>query len=225
LDPASPVSSFDLSTPQGRKAAEADFWWADHAFLRARFQNAHKISPRMWRSNQPSPSQLEVWKDKGVRTIVNLRGDNEASYTVLEKEACARLGLDLVFLPTESRGGPHPDRLLKAKAAFETMAYPALMHCKSGADRAGSMSVFFLHLFEGVPIEVARRQLALEYLHVSAGKTGILGFFWDEWAKAQAEGHEFWHWLANVYDRDDLKRRFKPTALGAWITDALLKRE
>jgi protein tyrosine/serine phosphatase len=219
------VTSFDLTTPQGRKAAQADFWWGDHAFLRANFQNAHQISPRMWRSNQPSPEQLEVWKDKGIKTVVNLRGDNGASYTVLEKEACARLGLDLVFLPTESRGGPYPDRLLAAKAAFETMAYPALMHCKSGADRAGSMSVFFLHLFEGVPIAQARDQLALRYLHFSAGKTGILGFFWDEWARAQAEGHEFWHWLAHVYDRDSLKARFKPTPLGAWITDTLLKRE
>jgi uncharacterized protein (TIGR01244 family) len=219
------VTQFDLSTEAGRKAARRDLWWGDHGFLRARFQNAHQISPRMWRSNQPSPEQLEEWAARGIRTVINLRGDNQAGYTALEKEACARLGLDLVFLPTESRGGPYVDRLLTAKAAFETMAYPALLHCKSGADRAGSMAVFYLHVIEGVPLVEARQQLAAQYLHVSAGKTGILGFFWDEWGRAQAQGHEFWTWLQTVYDREDLKRRFKPTAIGAWLTDVFLKRE
>jgi protein tyrosine/serine phosphatase len=231
---ALPVSDspprFDLTTQAGRRRAERDFWWADHAFLRARFQNAHQISPRMWRSNQPSPAQLAVWRDQhGIRTVVNLRGDNQASYTVLEKDACARLGLDLVFLPTESRGGPHVDRLQRAREAFETMAYPALMHCKSGADRAGSMSVFYLHLIEGVPIATARQQLAARYLHVEAGKTGILGYFWDEWARAQpdvlAHGRTFWDWLESDYDRDALKARFKPTAIGSWLSDTLLRRE
>ena len=32
-----------------------------------------------------------------------------------------------------------------------------LMHCKSGADRAGLMSVLYRHLHEGVPIEEAKR--------------------------------------------------------------------
>jgi protein tyrosine/serine phosphatase len=220
------VPAFDLSTPQGRKKAERDFWWSDHAFLRANFQNAHQISPRMWRTNQPSPAQLAVWKDKGIKTIINLRGDTDTSYTALEKEACARLGLDLIFLPTESRGGPYVDRLLKARQAFDTMAYPALMHCKSGADRAGLMSVFFLYLYEGVPLAQARQQLDYKYLHVSAGKTGVLGFFWDEWAKVEATGRtDFWTWLTTEYNRDALMAAFKPTAFGSWLTDRLLKRE
>ncbi|MCA3698062.1 MAG: protein tyrosine phosphatase, partial [Aquidulcibacter sp.] len=98
------MPKFDLTTPERRKAAERDYWWNDHAFLRARFQNKYQISPRMWRTNQPSPKQLAEWKDFGIKTIVNLRGDTDASFTVLEKEACEQLGLNLVFLHSESRG-------------------------------------------------------------------------------------------------------------------------
>jgi protein tyrosine/serine phosphatase len=220
------LPAFDLSTPEGRRKAERNFWWSDHAFLRAGFQNAYQISPRMWRSNQPSPDQLAVWKEKGIKTIINLRGDTDTSFTALEKEACARLGLDLVFIPTESRGGPYVDRLLKAKEAFDSMAYPALLHCKSGADRAGLMSVFFLYLYEGVPLAEARKQLDARYLHVSLGRTGVLGYFWDEWAKVEATGRtDFWTWLTTEYDREALMAAFKPTALGTWVSDQLLKRE
>ena len=44
---------------------------------------------------------------------------------------------------------------------FEHLEYPVLMHCKSGADRAGLMSVLYSHLHKGEPIEVAIRQLSL----------------------------------------------------------------
>jgi protein tyrosine/serine phosphatase len=218
---------FDLDTKDGYKAAWRDYWWNDHAFLRARFQNAHQISPRMWRTNQPSPDQLKVWRDEhGVRTIINLRGDTPASFTVLEKRACAELGLDLHFLKIESRGAPDPELLKQAREVFGRIQYPALLHCKSGADRAGVMSVFYLYCIEGVPLEVARQQLSNKYLHVSAGKTGILGFFWDEFARAHAAtGVDFWTWLDRDYDRDDLKARFKPTPVGSWLVDRVLGRE
>jgi protein tyrosine/serine phosphatase len=169
---------------------------------------------------------LAAWKDFGIKTIINLRGDTDASFTVLEKEACAQLGLDLVFIHSESRGAPYAERLLEAKKVFETITYPALMHCKSGADRAGTMSVFYLYAIEGVPLEVARRQLSLKYLHISAAKTGILDFFWAEWAKIEATGRiDFWTWLTTEYDRDALKARFKPQPALAWIVDRVLQRE
>jgi protein tyrosine phosphatase (PTP) superfamily phosphohydrolase (DUF442 family) len=217
---------YDLSTPMGRWQAEQSFLWTDHAFLRAGFQNAHKVSDRMWRSNQPSPSQLDSWKARGIRTVINLRGDTDASFTVLEKEACARLGLDLVFLPTRSRAAPCKQMLSQARAMFEQIAYPALLHCKSGADRAGMMSVFYLHAIEGAPLDDARRHLDLRYLHLGGGPTGILDFFWDQWAKAQDDGWEcFWAWLEQAYCPVDLKARFTPKPVATWLTDQILRSE
>ncbi len=156
---------------------------------------------------------------------MNLRGDNPKGYTVLEKEACARLGMELVFLPTESRGAPKLDRLLKAKAAFETMAYPALLHCKSGADRAGFMTVFVQHVMAGVPLREAQEHLSLKYLHIKAGKTGILDAFWDQWALAHAQGAEFWDWLSHTYDEAGLNKSFTPHSLGSFLVDSVLRRE
>lgn len=220
------VPKYDVSTAEGYKAAWQDYWWKDHAFLRKNFQNAHKISDKMWRTNQPSPEQLAEWKEKGIKTIVNLRGDTDSSFTALEKDACAKLGLNLVFFKVESRGAPDPEIMRGLEKALKEIEYPALMHCKSGADRAGFASVFYLYRIEGLPLEEARQQLNIKYLHVSAGKTGILGHFWDEFDKAQKEtGIEFWDWVDNIYDRTKLRAEFKPTKIGNWLVDTFLHRE
>lgn len=220
------MTKYEVSTAEGYEHAWNDYWWKDHAFLRENFQNAHKLSENVWRTNQPSPDQLKAWKEKGIKTIINLRGDTDSSFTALEKDACEKLGLNLHFFKVESRGAPDPEIMHAMYDCFQNLEYPVLMHCKSGADRAGFASVFYKFLIEKVPLIEARKQLALKYLHISAGKTGILGYFWDTYAKANEEtGIEFWDWVDNVYDRTKLRAEFKPTSVGSWIVDNLLHRE
>ena len=217
---------YDLTTVDGFNQAWKDYWWKDHAFLRKNFDNAHQISDKVWRSNQPSPDKIAYWKEQGVKTIFNLRGEVDACFTHLEKHACEKLGIELRFFKVESRGAPKPEIMRALYAAFQEVEYPILLHCKSGADRAGFVSVFYKYLIEKVPLEEARKQLGFKYLHISAGKTGILGYFWDSYAKANAEtGIEFWDWVDNVYDRDKMKAEFQPTAWGNWLVDTFLHRE
>jgi protein tyrosine/serine phosphatase len=84
----------DLSTRAGRARAQREMTWGDHGFLRARFRNLHQISPEMWRSNQPSPRQIaEHARERGIRTIINLRGPSTQGYYLLEQEACAANGI------------------------------------------------------------------------------------------------------------------------------------
>ena len=76
--------------------------------------------------------------------------------------------------------------MFAAKDLFESIEYPALMHCKSGADRAGLMSVLYKLLREKVPFEQAVEQLSLKYLHVKHGKTGMLDAFFQAYADYNA---------------------------------------
>ncbi len=82
------MARFDLSTAVGRFKAHWHYFWADHAFLRVAFSNAHWLGPDLVRTNQPSPRQLAQWKAKGVRTVINLRGKRDEGYYWLEREAC-----------------------------------------------------------------------------------------------------------------------------------------
>jgi len=178
-------SRFDLATPEGRRRAEADLIWTDHGFLRAAFANFHWIEPgKMARANQPSPKQIAHYADMGIKTILNLRGPGDTGYYALEREAAARHGIEMIDARMHSREPPSRAQVLQAKQLFETIQYPALMHCKSGADRAGVMAVLYKHFAMGVPIAQAVEQLSLKYLHIRQGKTGVLGYFVGQLMKA-----------------------------------------
>ncbi len=224
-EPARP--GFDLATPGGRLRTYADYLWNDHAYLRLGFQNAHWISDELVRTNQPWPHQLAAWKAKGVRTIVNLRGGFDASFHALEKDACARLGLEMVDFTITSREVPSRARVLGAKRLFETIAYPALMHCKSGADRAGIMSVFYMHFRKGLPIREAMDQLHLRYLHMRQGKTGVLDYTFERYlVEGEPAGMSFLEWVESaLYDPDGMKADFRSGKFGGFLTESLLKRE
>ena len=223
--PAKP--GFNLASPLGRTRAVADYLWNDHAYLRLGFSNAHWISEELVRANQPWPHQLADWKARGIRTVVNLRGGFDASFHALEKDACARLGLNLVDFTITSREVPSRDRVLGAKALFETLEYPAFMHCKSGADRAGIMSVLYMHFRKGLPIREAMDQLSFRYLHIRHGKTGVLDYTFAKYlTEGEPAGMSFLEWVESpLYDPVAMKAEFRTNMWGNLLTEGVLKRE
>ena len=204
-----------------------DYLWNDHAYLRLGFENAHWISSELVRTNQPWPFQFRRWKERGVKTIINLRGGFDASFYALERDACERLGLELIDFTVTSREVPSRAQVLGAKAMFDTIEYPALMHCKSGADRAGVMSVLYSHFRLGQPIREALSQLSLSYLHVRAGKTGVLDYVFDRYlADAEPKGMSFIDWVeSDAYDPVAMKAEFRAKWWGTLLTEQLIKRE
>ena len=221
------MAQFDLSSPGGRFATVLDYLWNDHAYLRVGFQNAHWVSPELVRTNQPWPFQLKWWRDRGIKTVINLRGGFDASFYALEKDACARLGLIMVDFTVTSREVPSRVRVLGAKQLFETIEYPALMHCKSGADRAGIMSVLYAHFRLGLPIREAMAELSLRYLHMSAGKTGVLDYTFDRYlADGEPKGLSFTQWVESpAYEPDAIKADFRAKWWGTMMTERLIRRE
>jgi protein tyrosine/serine phosphatase len=221
------LTTFDLTTGPGRRRAVLDHLWKDHAYLRLAFSNAHWISEELVRTNQPWPFQLKGWADRGIRTVINLRGGMQTSFRALEVEACARLGLELVDFVVASRDVPTAETVLAARELFETVRYPALMHCKSGADRAGLMGVLYKHFRQGLPISEAIEQLSPKYLHVRAGLTGVLDYIFERYlAEAEPEGLSFAEWVQSpAYDPVALKAAFKAGWWGTTVTERLLRRE
>ena len=217
----------DISSKPGRLRAERELILGDHGFLRESFQNLHQISDEMWRANQPNPRQVaEHVRLRGIKTIINLRGPSTRGYYLLEKEACEANGVELIDFQVYSRDTPTVERVLEAKALFETLTYPALMHCKSGADRAGLMSVLYMIFRQGEPVSVAIRQLSKKYLHMREGKTGLLDAFFEAYLQAEtASGIGFEDWLTGEYDREQVKRDFLESGQAKWRLDSLLRRE
>lgn len=222
------MSKFDLTTAQGRRRAVLDYLWADHAYLRLGFQNAHWVSDELVRTNQPWPFQLARWRERGIRTVLNLRGPGRgASFRALEGEACERLGLNLVDFQVWSRAAPSCEQVLKAKALFDALEYPVLMHCKSGADRAGMMSVLYAHFRLGQPIGEALRWLSLRYLHVRHAKTGVIDYAFEKYVReVEPRGISYVDWVQSAaYDPERLMAEYRPPRLVTPLAEMLLNRE
>ena len=221
------MAQFDLGSGRGRLWAYLDYLWRDHAYLRLLFRNAHWISDEAVRSNQPWPHQLAAAKAKGLRTVVNLRGGFDASFHALEKDACERLGLKLVNFTLTSRDAPSRDQLLAARDLFASIEYPALFHCKSGADRASMMSALYMHFRRGQTIREASRQLSLRYLHLKTGRTGVLDYTFEAYlAEAEPRGVSFLDWISGPdYDPTAIKAAYIARRNGPGIADVGLRRE
>jgi protein tyrosine/serine phosphatase len=221
------LTRFDLSSPWGRLTAYASFLWDDHAWIRLGFQNAHWLSDELVRTNQPWPFQLKWWRDHGVRTVLNLRGEPEAAHHVLEADACGRLGLTLVDLLLYSRTAPSREQVLRARDVLETIEYPCLMHCKSGADRAGVMSVLYAHFRLGQPIREALSQLSGRYGHIRHGATGVIDYAFERYLEeGEPQGLSFIDWVSRPeYDHEAITSQFQAQWWGKLLTDKLLRRE
>lgn len=136
----------------------------------------------------------------GINTILNLRGAGHSAAHLFEVESCRALGLDLVSVSLRARLAPERDAVLGLFEAFRTIEKPFLMHCKSGADRAGLASALYV-LAYGATVAQARRHLSFRYLHVRASRTGVLDHILDLYEARQAEtaiGIE--KWFATEYD-------------------------
>lgn len=228
-----PITREDFATPEGRRRARREFLFADHAIIRMAFDNSHEIAPGVWRSYQPSPARLEQWAARGVKTVVNLRGPRPSAALFLEEEACARLGLRLENFRVYSREAPTVEILQGARDLFARLDYPALFHCKSGADRVGVMSALYLFFTGKAPLDQALGQLSLRYGHVKQGKTGVIDAAFERYLAHARAGQialddvdAFFAWAgSDAYDPVAIKREFLGSWWGNFLTERVLRRE
>jgi glycosyltransferase involved in cell wall biosynthesis len=201
--------------------------FVDHGFLRTLYDNRFRLAGDLYRINQPSPARLAAYKRRfAIKTVVNLRGQNDQlGWYRLEEKACQALGLVLVNTQVYSRGLVDEVRLRELREIIQTIELPAVVHCKSGADRAGFFSVLYRHYRLGEPIECASAELALKYGHSKSAKTGVLDYFFETFIATRKPRQSFTVWFGSGFDREVLQASFQPRGLADWVVDRLLGRE
>ena len=218
--------TLNLNNPADRKRANREALWGDHGFLRLYLHNHHDLGGGMYRAVQPNAKRIEYLAGEGIKTILNLRGESPKGFYLLEEEACEKHGITLIDFRMYSRDVHTVARIKGARDLLRRLDYPAVMHCKSGADRTGIMGVLYRHFVMGDTIEEALFQLSLQYGHVKSGKTGMLDFFFKEYVDYNAHTPiDFMAWVETIYDPVNVKARFKPSGLGSLLTENILRRE
>jgi protein tyrosine phosphatase (PTP) superfamily phosphohydrolase (DUF442 family) len=216
----------DLTAGGSRLGAWSDSLLVDHAVFRVLWDNWAEVVPgKLYRSNHPTPSRLAAAARRfHLKTLINLRGHRQCGSDALSRQAASRLGLTHIDMAFESRGAPHRDRVLRFADIYRKLETPALMHCKSGADRAGLASGLAI-LLEGGSAAQALNQLSWRFGHFSRSRTGILDAFFFMYAR-DAEGRmDFLDWVRDAYDELALRRGFAASGVQSFVNDRLLRRE
>ena len=91
------------------------------------------------------------------------------------------------------------------------MPRPFLLHCKSGADRAGFAAALYLLLRRGaLGGGGAERSCHWRYLHLRGAATGVMHFMLERYAAESAlEPMGFRAWVATRYDPEALMAEYR----------------
>ena len=193
-----------IDTPLGRWQGRFYAATLDHGWLRRRWSNEGRIADGVYRSNHPNGAALVAWKARGIVEVISLRPAKRAVHG-FEAEACDALGLSLRNAPLAARNAPRADALLRLLDIFDTLQKPALIHCKSGADRTGLAAAMWAIHVEGKPVAEAKRALGFKHLHIRASKTGVLDRVLEAYETRLAQGPiALRTWIETEYDRTSI---------------------
>lgn len=200
----------DPSLPDNRRRARIYNLYFDHAILRGIWTNAREIAPGVYRSNHPTHERFARMRDQGIVSVLNLRGESQSAHYLTEKASCEELGLTLVNATLHARAAASRAEILHLIEMFRRIEKPFVMHCKSGADRAGFASAVYLIVIENRPVHEARKMLSWRFWHFRNSKVGILDYILDSYEARQARAPiSFEDWIATEYDPKKIQPRFR----------------
>jgi len=147
--------------------------------------NLFKINANLYRGGQPTEAGIEALAKMGVKTVIDLRDNDERARK--EENWANAAGLRFVNIPLSNWFGPKDRSIESIVKQIETSEnQPVFIHCKRGADRTGTVIAVYRIAHDGWTGEQANAE---------AKKFGF--GWWQIWMK---------HFINDYY------RDFKATA-------------
>ena len=148
-------------------------------WARAGDSHPQEVAPGIFRSAQPDPAGLRAVQKRGVRTVVVLR----TKIPEEEREAAARLGLELVHVPMDGTKMPSMEEVDRALTVIlDPSKRPVLVHCAHGEERTGAVIAAYRVVVEGWDPAAAEAE-ALELGFGFDDLGGFLVRYRDHWRR------------------------------------------
>jgi tyrosine-protein phosphatase SIW14 len=133
--------------------------------------NFHAVHPYLFRGGEPSQAGLSQLKQKGIKTVIDLRATSPI--TRCEKETVEKLGMNYVNLPMDSHAPTKSevDRFLStvegaansSSSSGKKAGGPVFVHCAHGSDRTGCMIGIWRVAKDGWNYDQAYREMRKYY--------------------------------------------------------------
>lgn len=142
-----------------------------YVVLAAATGNFHSVvAGEVYRSAQPSSDMLSRYqRDHGIRTVINLRGENASAAWYQDEIATSRrLGIRHIDFRMSAKRGISKKEAWRLIEIMRRAPKPLLIHCESGADRTGLASALYVAAVARLGERAAETQLSLRYGHIAA---------------------------------------------------------
>lgn len=176
-------------------------------------KNLHIVSSDLVRGAQPSYKGLQLLKQAGVKTIVNLR--NEEKWIRSERTLSHKLGLKYISIPLNSFNSIPQEAIDEfLRHALGPSSQPVYVHCMLGEDRTGLMCASYRMHKDGWSTQKAFEEA------VNLGfKPFLIPLVNALWGYGQLLGHkEEMPSMAYVYDdiRSRINSKMGPVLGSKW---------
>lgn len=147
---------------------------AEEAATAAPIERFQRVDDRLYRGAQPGEQGFRFLQSLGIRTIINLREEQDADRT-REQQLVESLGMRYVNLPVKdgsffTRSRRIPEATIQAffDLVDTTDAGPVFVHCRRGADRTGAIVGFY---------RIARNGWSAERAYGEAREIGMRSWY------------------------------------------------
>jgi protein tyrosine/serine phosphatase len=149
---AAPAFSQEPAGPPAVSTPSRPAHWAEAITLEG-VPNLHRLTPMLYRSEQPTALGMQNLEKLGIRTVINLRAFNDDD----EEVRGTQLRTERTRILTWRVDDKHVIEVMRMLRNADKG--PFLIHCQHGADRTGLMSAMYRMLEQGWKAEDALAEL------------------------------------------------------------------
>ena len=119
--------------------------------------NFHQVNPQLYRGGQPKQGGLQKLSSLGIKTIINLRDDDE--HEQAEEAEARAAGFQYFNIPMARLGRPSDKTIEDVLALLnKSENQPVFVHCKLGSDRTGTVIAIYRMEHDGWTSEQAKAE-------------------------------------------------------------------
>lgn len=119
--------------------------------------NFHQVNENLYRGAQPEQGWIEKLKELKIKTVINLRGEDEG--TSVEATQARAAGLHYFSVPLPGFGRPKDEQVEKVLALInDSQNWPVFVHCHHGEDRTGTIIAIYRMTHDGWTLEQAKKE-------------------------------------------------------------------
>jgi tyrosine-protein phosphatase SIW14 len=119
--------------------------------------NFHQVNEHLYRGAQPQSGGMRLLAAKGIKTIINLRGEDEGTRS---EEGDARgAGLRYFNVPMKGLSRPTDEQVERVLSLInDSQNWPVFVHCNHGKDRTGTIIACYRISHDGWTSEKAKAE-------------------------------------------------------------------